>query len=275
MLISVIIPIYNQIESLSLILKAFNNQTDKDFEVVIADDGSNEVCRNKLQHLIDKCNYSVTHVYQEDLGFRAARVRNLAAMKSKGEYLVFLDGDCIPRKNFIAIHRKLSQHGFAVAGNRVLLSQKFTKYVIDEQKQIWDYSFLKWIVIFLCNGVNRLHPLITFPIFNKFRNIKKKWTKVRTCNFGVFRKDFFLVDGFDMEFEGWGFEDSDLAIRLINSGVLIKTGRFASCVFHLFHQENDRSHHDENYARLQERINSDIVTAKFGISKISDQYFDK
>lgn len=270
MLISVIVSTYNRPEALSLILNAFNYQTDKDFELIIADDGTKAEYQQSISQMMKCCNYPITHVYQEDLGFRLARIRNLAASKAKGEYLIFLDGDCIPRKSFIANHRKLLQKGFLVAGNRICLSEKFTNYVIEKKEPIWNYSVFKWFGAYFSRSIFRLHPLINLPYFQKLRNLKDNWKKARGCNFALHKDEFFAVDGCDSAFEGWGYEDSDLAIRLIHNGTKIKSGRFATGVFHLYHYENDRSHQDENYKLLCDRLNSDIIKAKSGISKIDE-----
>lgn len=268
MLISVIVSTYNRTEALSLTLNAFNYQTDKNFEVIIADDGTKDVYQSKISEIIQNCHYPVTHVYQKDQGFRLSRIRNLAATKAKGDYLIFLDGDCVPRKSFIENHRKLAQKGFVVAGNRICLSEKFTKFVTDNQVSIWNYSMCKWIKVFFSKGLSRLHPLINLPYFQQLRNLNNKWKKVRGCNFALYKDAFFGVDGCDSDFEGWGYEDSDLAIRLIHNGTKVKSGRYATGVFHLYHKENDRTHQSDNYNRLQERLNSNIIKSKMGISKL-------
>ena len=268
MLISVIVSTYNRPDALSLILKAFNYQTDRDFEVIIADDGSGVETRKTINRMIIDSNYPITHVWQEDKGFRLAMIRNRAATKAKGDYLIFLDGDCIPRANFIETHRKLAQNGFLVAGNRILLSEEFTSLVLKNEEKIWNYSFKNWFKIYLKKGINRLHPLIVCPYFNNLRNLKDNWKKARGCNFALYKKDYFSVNGCDSSFEGWGYEDSDLAIRLIHSGVKIKSGRYATGVFHLYHKENDRTLEKDNLNKLNSILNSDVVRARCGIEEL-------
>ena len=250
MLISVIVSTYNRPDALSLILKSFNYQTDRHFEVIVADDGSGKETRKVINRSIIDSNYPITHVWQEDIGFRLAMIRNRAAIKAKGDYLIFLDGDCIPRPSFIEYHRKLAQHGFLVAGNRILLSESFSSIVLNKEEKIWNYSFTKWFKIYLNKGINRVHPLIIIPFFNLFRNLNNKWKRARGCNFALFKDDYFKVNGSDSDFTGWGYEDSDLAIRLIHAGLRIKSGRYATGVFHLYHKENDRSKEKENLDKL-------------------------
>ncbi len=91
------------------------------------------------------------------------------------------------------------------------------------------------------------------------------WAKVRTCNLGVWRQDFLAVNGFDEAYEGWGFEDSDLAIRLINLGMQRKLGLFATTVFHLYHRENDRHLAGINRQRLEQRLQNKITFPEKGL----------
>lgn len=126
MLISIIVTTYNRPAALRVVLLALNQQTDLNFEVVVADDGSKEDTRRMITELRPSLNYRLVHAWQEDKGFRAARARNLAVTQSKGEYLVFLDGDSVPRGTFVAHHRALAEQGWMVAGNRILLSPEFT-----------------------------------------------------------------------------------------------------------------------------------------------------
>lgn len=270
MKISVIVSTYNRPDALRVVLLALNDQTDKNFEVIVGDDGSREETRNLLLQLQNQCKYILIHAFQEDQGFRLSRVRNLAATFATGKYLIFLDGDCIPRPSFIAAHRKLAQRNCIVAGNRILLSKAFTEQILSNSIKVWLYSPVSWVKAYLCHNVKRLHPLITFPYLQNLRLLNNTWKKVRGCNFGLFKEDFFKVNGCDSSFKGWGYEDSDLAIRLIRAGVKIKSGRFATGVLHLWHNENDRSLEKENLNRLLVRINSSIIKASDGITELKN-----
>lgn len=95
----------------------------------------------------------------------------------------------------------------------------------------------------------------------------RRWQRVRTCNLGVWADDFRAVNGFDEAFEGWGYEDSDLAVRLLNYGVRRKEGAFATAVLHLWHRENDRTREGENWRRLQSRITAGTVRAELGLDR--------
>ncbi len=96
----------------------------------------------------------------------------------------------------------------------------------------------------------------------------RRWQRLRGCNFSAFRTAIENVNGFDECFQGWGFEDSDFAARLIESGVRLKNGRLATNVYHLWHPENDRSAEGQNWERFQARMNAHQTRAQTGL----DQY---
>lgn len=267
-LISVIVTTYNRPKGLELVLRALDAQLDKNFEVIVGDDGSQESTRHLIEQLQKEVSYPLIHVWQEDLGFRAGRARNLAVKSSHGEYLLFLDGDCIPRPSWISAHRRLAQRGWFVAGNRVLLSETYTARAENEKLAVHSLSKSEWQQLLRDRYVNRVHPLQSLPL-GPLRFLRaSKWQRVRSCNLGVWRSDFESVDGFDLTFEGWGFEDSDLAIRLINSGVQHKDGSYATAVIHLYHKEFDRGRESENYRQLLQRISDGTQKATRGFSSL-------
>jgi glycosyltransferase involved in cell wall biosynthesis len=267
-LISVIVTTYNWPEALRLCLDSLFAQTDRNFEIVIADDGSRPEHREKAQGYCQDAPVPVAYAHHEDKGFRAGTIRNKAAAKSRGEYLVFVDGDCLLKPDFISRHRRLAEAGYFVPGNRILLSQDFTNEVLAERMPIylrrWPYFW--WLR--LLGRINRISALLQLPLGGLRYLQPRKWEKAMTCNLGVWKYDFLAVNGFDELFEGWGYEDSDLVIRLIHAGVRRKEGRFAVPVLHLWHPSNDRSRHDMNYRRLLERLaREDFTIAERGVAQ--------
>jgi glycosyltransferase involved in cell wall biosynthesis len=267
-LITVIVTTYNWPAALGLCLDSLFVQQDAHFEIVIADDGSNAANLASNQVYCANSPVVVRYVHHEDSGFRAGTIRNKAVALSKGEYLLFIDGDCILPPDFIAKHRQLAAVGYFVPGNRVLLSQAFTREVIEQPIPLHTKPLYYFLLLRLQKKINRVSAFLQLPLGFIRKLQPKKWQKAMTCNLGVWKKDFIAVNGFDELFEGWGFEDSDLVIRLIHTGVKRKEGRFAAPVLHLWHPQNDRSHHDLNYQRLQERLDQpDLILAKKGISQ--------
>jgi glycosyltransferase involved in cell wall biosynthesis len=256
MLLSVIVTTYNRPDALRAVLDGLNAQTDPGFEIVVADDGSRDDTRAAVEAARAGFSVPLEHEWQEDRGFRAGAARNRAAERARGQYLVFLDGDCVPRRDFVARHRALAERGWMVAGNRVLLSESLTRRVLDQRMPLHAWTRAQWKAAHAKGDINRTLPLDYVPLGQLRKLASRRWQRVRTCNLGVWTDDFHRVRGFDETFEGWGFEDSDLAVRLLNAGVQRKEGAFATGVLHLWHPENDRRHEGRNWDLLQKRIRS-------------------
>ena len=253
-LVSIIVSTYNQPEMLRLVLYALAKQTVKNFEVIIADDGSDESTRELINTVKTQVNYQITHVWQVHDGFRAALIRNKSAALAKGEYLIFLDGDCVPPISFVGRHQELAQRGYLVAGNRALLSQSFTEQVIKRNIPICQWRLWQWLLAFCGKKVNRFLAMIYLKQLYPRYSCCHKWQGAKTCNLAIWRQDFIAVNGFDESYQGWGYEDSDLVVRLMRHGVLRKDGRFATAVLHLWHPENCRDNEVVNYNKLQKLL---------------------
>ena len=267
-LISVVVTTFNWPKALKLCLYSLYAQHDANFEIIIADDGSSSFNVAEIQAALEESPVTIRYVCHEDKGFRAGAIRNKAVAQCRGDYLVFIDGDCITRPNFISMHRWLAEQGYFVPGNRVLLSQTFTKHTIDEQVFLHQKSLSYFFIRRIQNKINKLSSLVCLPL-GRLRYIQPyKWQKAITCNLGMWKHDFMLVNGFDELFDGWGYEDSDLVVRLIHAGIKRKEGRFAVPVLHLWHPQNDKSNQDINYQRLMERLGMDnFVLAEKGVSQ--------
>jgi glycosyltransferase involved in cell wall biosynthesis len=269
-LISVITTTYDREDALDAVLRGLSGQGDKDFEVVIADDGSGAATAQLIEQWRSRLGVPLKHVWQEHRGFRAAEVRNRAIGESRGGYCIFLDGDCIPRADFIATHRALAEPGWFVAGNRILLSRALTERVLREGLAPETWGFGTVAAQWLRRNVNRLMPLFRLPL-GPWRKMKARdWRGCRSCNLAVWRADLERVDGFDAAYTGWGKEDSDLVVRLLHAGVVRKDGRFATGVLHLWHPQADRSDLPQNEARLGKTLGSDHVRADRGLSRLDE-----
>ena len=269
MLISVIVSTYNRPTALRNVLNGLACQIDKNFEVIIADDGSEEPTRQLVQSFQNSFPVPLHHAWQPDTGFRLSASRNNAVRLSHGKYFIFLDGDCIPMPTFIANHRKLAEEGWVVAGNRALISPELTRRLeaqnhTNPMKPYGFFQCLKWA----CHhDVNRVSPILALPLGLLRKISPQKWQRLRGCNIGVWRSDFMTVNGFDEDFMGWGFEDSDFAVRLINSGIKIKLGTFATGVLHMYHRETSNKKEGPSWETLQQRILSKDSYAPNGFKK--------
>jgi glycosyltransferase involved in cell wall biosynthesis len=267
-LISVIVTTYNREDALGAVLRSLSRQTDAGFEVIVADDGSRAATAGVVQTWSSNMRVPLRHVWQEDHGFRAAEARNRAIRASTGTYCVFLDGDCITRPDFVAAHRRLSEPGYFVTGNRVLLSPALSERILSGGLEPESGGLERFLAHYRRADLNRVAPLLGIP-FGPLRKLGgRRWQGARSCNFASFRDDLERVDGFDAAFTGWGLEDSDLFVRLIRSGVPRKDGRFATGVLHLWHAESERSRLAGNQGKLDLVLRGDHVRALQGLSAL-------
>jgi glycosyltransferase involved in cell wall biosynthesis len=271
-MLSVIVTTYNQPQFLQAVLAGYLTQRDTNFELIVADDGSTDETKQLIDEYRAQVGFPVKHVWHEDQGFRAGAIRNRAIAAASGEYIVFTDGDCIARPNFVSGHRQLAEPDCFVAGNRILLSEDFTKRVVAERIPVQTWSALR-LLMSRCQGdVNRLLPLLRLPLGSHLRTRGgHRWEGARTCNLAAWRDDLLAVNGFDEAYSGWGLEDSDLALRLIHSGVQKKSGQFALPVLHLWHPENARDDLERNRRMLEELMQSRGVRAECGVDRYLDE----
>lgn len=264
---AVIVTTYNRPDALEAALAGYRAQDDRDFELLIADDGSRNDTRGLIERFAATTAFPVTHVWQEDRGFRAGAARNRTLAQTDAAYVIFSDGDCVPPPFFVSRHRALAARGAFLAGNRILLCAALTKKVLEERIPIHEWSTARWLAAWVKRDVNRALPLVILPDAPWRERTPLRWEGVKTCNFSAWREDIVRVNGFDERYCGWGLEDSDLVIRLLHARVRHKSARFAAPVFHLWHAENDRSQLAENRARLDEILASDRVAALQGLDR--------
>jgi glycosyltransferase involved in cell wall biosynthesis len=265
-LISVIVSTYNREDALDVVLRALSRQSDRNFEIVVADDGSGPATARVVREWVAKRPVPIKHVWHEDRGFRLSEIRNRGIRASAGRYIIFLDGDCIARRDFVAAHRRLAEPGWFVTGTRILLSADLTDRILHQGLEPELWGFASWLVHRSRRHLNRFAPLLELRLGVMRKLSARRWRGARGSNMAFWRADLEKVDGFDSSFSGWGREDSDIFIRLIRAGVRRKDGRFASGVLHLWHPEADRSHLAENDRQLDEVLHSSRIKARRGLS---------
>jgi glycosyltransferase involved in cell wall biosynthesis len=268
-LISVIVTTYKREDALNAVLRSLSRQSDAYFEVIVADDGSGSETAALIKRWNGAAGGHLAHVWHEDRGFRAAEIRNRAVLAARGDYCIFLDGDCIVRPNFIAAHRRLAEPGWFVGGNRVLLSKEETARVLRDGDEPERWSWLRWLSARLQRRVNRLSALPHLPLGPLRKLRSRAWTGVRSCNLAIWRSDIERVDGFDADYAGWGKEDSDIVVRLLHAGIRRKDGNFAVGVIHLWHPEADRAQLGKNEGRLSAAMGERRVRAERGLSALA------
>jgi glycosyltransferase involved in cell wall biosynthesis len=266
--LAVIITTYNRPDALSAVMLAYQAQKDRNFEMIVADDGSTPETARIIADIQVNAEFKITHVWQEDRGFRAAAIRNRALAGTSADYIIFSDGDCIPLPDFVSQHRRLAEAGWFVAGNRILMSEALTRDVLVDRVPLWTWTARQWFSAAMNKKVNRFLPLLPLPVAAPLRKMPaKRWEGVMTCNLSAWRSDLMNINGFDEAYSGWGLEDSDLVIRLLHAGVRHKSARFAAPVLHLWHRENDRGGLVENRRRLEELLTSGRILVDHGVAQ--------
>jgi glycosyltransferase involved in cell wall biosynthesis len=267
-LISVIVTTFNRTDALDAVLRSLARQNDRAFEIIVADDGSEPETAALIAQWQGRLDIRVAHVWHEHREFRAAEIRNRAIRASRGDYCIFLDGDCLVRPNFVATHRRLAERGWFVTGNRALLSRTLTEAVLRLHLEPEHWGLVLWLRLRWKGGLNRLLPVLRVPLGGLRKARRREWVGARSCNLAVWRRDLDAVDGFDAIFSGWGREDSDLLVRLLHAGLRRKEGLMATGVLHLWHPDSDRSKLPANQRRLENVLRTDRVRAEQGISSL-------
>ncbi len=236
--VSVIISIYNRIDYLKLVLAGFENQSFTNFEIILADDGSNENAVKEIKSLISKINFPVYHVWQEDNGFRKNRILNRAIQAASTDYLIIIDGDCIPHSAFVKEHFQNRKEKTCLTGRRINMSQKITD-LLDEEKIKSGY-LERNIFKFLLDSILGYSTEVEkgFYFRNKFlrKIFNKKYRGLLGSNFSIHKNDILAINGFDERYEAPSVgEDSDIQFRLELNNVKIKSLNNIAIQYHLYH----------------------------------------
>lgn len=268
MKISFIVLTYNRVDALLAVLRSLAMQCGAGHEVLVADDGSSDDQVGILRQHCPAFNCPVRHVWHADTGFTAAAARNLGAHHAVGDYLVFLDGDCVPGPSFVKAHTRLAERACFVNGSRVLLSERLTLCVVRRDIDLLEQSWVFWALARLKGDSNKLLHMLGWPM-SWFRVQQGfRWKGIRSCNLAIWRKDFLAVNGFDETFEGWGHEDADLVLRLSHAGVQRKNGFWATEVYHMWHREQLRHQASVNSQKVFDRMKTQQIRAEKGLAEI-------
>ncbi|WP_426192772.1 glycosyltransferase family 2 protein [Massilia sp. DWR3-1-1] len=264
-LISLIITTYNRPDALAAVVDACFTQSDRNFEIIIADDGSGEATGATVATLAARAPLPLRHLWQSDQGFRLAMARNRGIASAAGDYLIMLDGDCVPQQDFIARHRALAQPGFMVTGSRILVDQATTAQVLSGQLVLQALGLAQLLRLRRSGAINKAAQLlIKLPDVGRARR-RFSYRRIKGCNMAMWRADLEQVNGFDESFKGWGHEDADIVLRLFNAGILRKDGAFATEVFHLWHREAQRDFAASNKTLVLERQRNGTTQAALGL----------
>ena len=258
MKLSLIIAAYNQRDPLAKIFQGLARQTSRPDEILIADDGSADGTRELIETWRPTAGVPVQHHWQPDEGFRKTMILNKTVAAATGDYLVFLDGDCVPHRRFIADHRALAERGCWVQGRRCFVREAFVPEFIPSRTPVWLWA--------LQGRIARPHKGFRLPWPVILRDQGQRG--ILGCNMAYWRDDILAVNGFDETYTGRGMgADSDLGSRLYNLGRRRKFVYGRALVYHLDHGVMPRPHYAANKARLEEVLRSGKTRAERGLEQ--------
>jgi len=245
--VTVVIAVYERADVLNLVLTSLANQSFRDFEVVVADDGSGDDVKSLVNEHASRAVLSVRHVWHPDDGFRKTIIANRAVADARGDYIVFIDGDCLLHHRFLERHYKRRKMGQILSGRRVMFDVELTERVSNSDvssRRMERPSF--WIRN--CGQHDRRNGFY-MPFAYRFKNAFRDDYEILGCNFSAHKEDFYAVNGYDEDIVGRGLEDNDLCTRFINFGFKLKCITHEALQYHLHHESDPIPHSHETIAR--------------------------
>lgn len=225
---SLVVSTYNWKDALALCLRSIAAQKILPQDVVVADDGSRADTAELVQAMARDFPVPLVHAWQDDAGFRLARVRNLGIAASTGNYVIFLDGDLILHPMFVADHLAAIRPGVFLQGGRMNATP-------EESARLLAGGAARFSPFMPGDGFKRKHAL-RIPWLSRHKARTAAGGHMMGCNMGVWRADLDRVNGFDDDYEGWGREDDDISARLMHAGLQRRPLRFGGLAIHLWHK---------------------------------------
>lgn len=259
---SLIIATYNWPSALELTLLSVQAQSVLPDEVIIADDGSTQETQILIQKFQSIFQVPLIVVRHEDDGFRLAEIRNKAICKSTSDYIIQIDGDIILHPHFVKDHLAAAQDQTFLTGSRVWLNEQLTA----DSQHLKKIEF-KWYARGIKNRLNAMRiPILTPMLKSPTREAQKAAFGVRGCNMSFWKKDLFTVNGYDENMVGWGREDSEICVRLINAGLTKSRIKFGAIQFHQYHKMSTREGINVNEEILNQSIEERKIRCENGLS---------
>lgn len=273
--ISVIVPTYNRPMALKLCLRSLAGQSMSPSEILIADDGSSSETRDVVQETQRSLHdvFPIKHVWQEDIGFRKPRILNEAVRQATGDYLVFIDGDCMAHRHFIRAHVEQSDPAAILGGKRVEIGRKLTEQLLKEGNVLNTFNPRLILDSFAGNSRKVEEAIqIKTPFLRRLMHRDQiNDDGIWGCNFSLYRNLFVDLNGCDEDFLDGSLEDNDLGIRVLNQGKQVRSVRGLANIFHLWHPSSwsfEGEKYRYNYQIIQRRIEFKETICKNGIKKL-------
>ena len=273
--ITVIISVYKDVEALKLVLDSLNTQTYLDSDVLVSEDCQSHEMKTFLEAY--KSKIKIHHISQKDDGWKKNIALNNAIRSSTGDYLIFLDGDIVPYKNFVENHSLMAEENRFLSGRRAEIGPFFTHLI---RKRYLSYRLLEKLYLFfyLFLAIDRgkhleegLYLGIDTYLEKKLNGKKKKKMMLVGCNFSCWKKDLELINGFDEDYKGPSVgEDVDLAWRFNYFGITYKSVRYIANTFHLYHGRSWGGAWEENHKIMKQKKEAKAFRCKNGLVKESE-----
>ena len=266
--VTVILAFYRNIQFLRFVLAGFARQSLRDFEVIIADDGSDRATVAQVHAIMAASPFDIRHVWHEDRGFRKNKILNRAIVAAQSDYLVFVDGDCVPHREFVRNHLEHAQPKVCLAGRRVDLSDRMTQK-LSEQKILQGYlekHLVQMLLDSMLLGTRNVEKgvYLSSPHLRKITNRKKRG--LLGCNFSLHKADILSINGFDERYEAPGVgEDLDLEFRLERNNVVLRSLSNAAVQYHLYHRKQEIG--AANIALFRQVQKAGVFFTPFGIEQ--------
>ncbi len=251
--LSVLVSVYKKRDNLELILEAFNRQTDTDFEVIVCEDDQDTSISDCVVSWHNRAKFVIRHVSQPDEGFQKNRVLNQGIRASQGDFIVFIDGDCIPHPRFIESYRRHAAPGVALHGRRVMLSDSISRRLLEGACA--NPPSLLDVVL---SGSKKIECALYLPWLQK----KPRASAIWGCNWGILKTHLLELNGFDEDYVRAGIgEDTDIEWRLLKRGIKLRNVKHACLLYHL--------HHRQFYSEAEVAVNIGLMKAKMAQGDIS------
>jgi|GEM_PF-189943 glycosyltransferase involved in cell wall biosynthesis len=250
---SVVVAVYERPDFLERVFAGLHNQTFKDFEVVVADDGSGPAVAALIAEWQGRFRYPIAHVWQEHRGFRKTVVANKAAVQSRSDYLCFIDGDAIPHRMFLHSHMAARRIKTVLSGRRAILDKELTQTLSLDDIRSCRLERMSFRLTRADAGTDTqgIRAPIVSALRHGWRGARGRNRCLLVSNFSVFKGDFYRVNGFEESNAGRGLEDNGLGDRFKLAGVRMRTAPRFAIQYQLYHESNPVPRDNDAIARYR------------------------
>ncbi|MEM9679866.1 MAG: glycosyltransferase family 2 protein [Bacteroidota bacterium] len=270
--ISIIISTYNSEAWLENVIWSYHAQTYKNFEMVIADDGSKQPTFDLIERMKTKVDYPIQHVWHEDNGFQKSQILNKAILACKADYILMSDGDCMARKDFVEVHINNREKGYFLSGGYFMLPMSISEEITKDDIVSQRCFDLKWLKSKGLKSSFKNNKLTADGIKEKLLNaITPTSASWNGHNASGWKTDIMAINGFDERMQ-YGGQDRELGERLFNHGIKSKQIRYSAVCVHLDHPRGYKTKEsiEKNLAIRAHTKSENLSWTDYGIKKASN-----